>query len=237
MKAAVVSSPGAEPEYADFPEPVVGDGSELARRVAAGIHPVVRALASGRHYGSSDAWPMVPASTRSPTEWPRPRASVRLPPEGDPLQVAAGVNPGLSSWLPLRARVDETGGAGLALRDAALRRAARLGPGERPGASRSALPDRRGLARGVGRPSGGLSVAQLTGGGVPCAEAARPASHPQLAQAWLKAEQANSSASRWGSGLARTSSQSRMYSPRVWSQWAVDGEILALAKVSAAGYA
>lgn len=28
--------------------------------VAAGIHPVVRSLAAGRHYGSSGIWPQIP---------------------------------------------------------------------------------------------------------------------------------------------------------------------------------
>src|ERR1700691_4714581 len=60
MKAAVITSPGATPEYADFADPGAADGRELVELVAAGIHPVVRSLASGRHYGSAGVWPMIP---------------------------------------------------------------------------------------------------------------------------------------------------------------------------------
>ena len=60
MKAAIVKSPGATPEYGEFAEPTVEDGYELLGLVAAGLHPVVRSLASGGHYGSSGAWPLIP---------------------------------------------------------------------------------------------------------------------------------------------------------------------------------
>ena len=47
MKAAVVSSQAAAPEYAEFADPAAADGRELVDLVAAGIHPIVRSLAAG----------------------------------------------------------------------------------------------------------------------------------------------------------------------------------------------
>lgn len=127
MKAAVINEPGDAPRYEDFPEPPRDDARQVVSLVAAGIHPVVRSLASGQHYGSEGGWPMIPgvdAVARTGdgrlvytgfTEHPygtlaeRMSVPMTLPlPEGaDPLQVAAGLNPGMSSWLPLRARQTE----------------------------------------------------------------------------------------------------------------------------------
>jgi NADPH:quinone reductase-like Zn-dependent oxidoreductase len=60
MKAAVLRGPGEVPEHADFDDPQVPEGYELVEIVAAGIHPVVRSIAAGRHYGSTGTWPLVP---------------------------------------------------------------------------------------------------------------------------------------------------------------------------------
>ena len=60
MKAAIVTAPGTTPEYGEFPEPQVDDGYELVELVAAGLHPIVRSLAAGRHYGSTQSWPLIP---------------------------------------------------------------------------------------------------------------------------------------------------------------------------------
>jgi len=129
MKAAILNSPDASPSYGDFPDPKPDDGHELVTMVAAGIHPLVRALASGRHYASKGAWPMVPGvdavaqtADRSLiyTGFIKPPygtfaerlaapAGMRftLPVGADPVQIAGGMNPGLSSWLPLNARKRE----------------------------------------------------------------------------------------------------------------------------------
>ena len=56
MKAAVMQGQGSLPALSDFDDPVAGEGRELVDLVAAGIHPVVRSVAEGRHYGSSGAW-------------------------------------------------------------------------------------------------------------------------------------------------------------------------------------
>lgn len=137
MKAAIAQAPGAVPTYGEFADPVAEEGHELVDLVAAGLHPIVRSLAAGRHYGSIDAWPLIPgvdAVARNAagelifTGFVRPPYgtfaqrmavpnSVRfpLPPGADPLAIAGGMNPGLSSWLPLNARVAELAALGTVL--------------------------------------------------------------------------------------------------------------------------
>jgi NADPH:quinone reductase-like Zn-dependent oxidoreductase len=137
MKAAVLKSPGVTPEYGDFAEPVVGEGQELVELVGAAIHPVVRSLATGSHYGSSGTWPLIPgvdAVARTSagdliyTGFIQPpygtlaeRMAVPrtirfdLPVGADAVKVAAGVNPGLASWLPLSARAAEVDALGTVL--------------------------------------------------------------------------------------------------------------------------
>ncbi len=121
MRAAVVTAPGAVPVAGTFAEPELIPGAELVEIVAAGLHPVVRSLVSGRHYGSTGSWPKIPGvdavARRSdgslcytgfiadPYGTFAERAAVRLtlpvPDEADPVALAAGMNPGMSSWLPL----------------------------------------------------------------------------------------------------------------------------------------
>jgi NADPH:quinone reductase-like Zn-dependent oxidoreductase len=131
VKAAIVKRPDAIPEYGDFADPNPEEGFELVDLVAAGLHPIVRSLATGRHYGSPGSWPLIPgvdAVARTGggqliyTGFVRPpygtfaqRMAVpkavrfEVPSGADPVRVAGGVNPGLSSWLPLRARIAELG--------------------------------------------------------------------------------------------------------------------------------
>ncbi|NNC11945.1 zinc-binding alcohol dehydrogenase family protein [Planctomonas sp. JC2975] len=137
MKAAVIESAGLAPRYGEFPEPETSEDRELVSLVAAGIHPVVRALAAGSHYGSHGLWPAIPgvdavARTDDGTliytgfiaapygtlaeRMAVPHAPrLPLPTGADPVQVAGGMNPGLSSWMPLNARRDETGSLGTVL--------------------------------------------------------------------------------------------------------------------------
>ena len=131
MKAALVDAPGESARYGDFADPAEQEGRHVVELVAAGIHPIVRGLASGRHYGSSDEWPLVPgvdAVVRNAdgalaySGFPQPpwgtlaqRISVPsllwipLPEGADPARVAGGVNPGMASWLLLQARRTELG--------------------------------------------------------------------------------------------------------------------------------
>ncbi|MBO2451136.1 zinc-binding alcohol dehydrogenase family protein [Actinomadura barringtoniae] len=136
--------------------------------VAAGIHPATRSIASGSHYSSAGAYPLVPgldAVARTPegrlvytgfvqdpygTLAERMAAPLRarfpLAEGAAPEPVAGGINPGLSTWLPLRARSAEveelgtvlvlgvTGTAGyLAVQNARLLGATRvIGVGRNP---------------------------------------------------------------------------------------------------------
>lgn len=137
MKAAIVSAPGSAPAYGEFAEPVVSEGRELVSLVAAGIHPIVRSLAAGRHYGSTDTWPLIPgvdAVARTAdgvliytgfVEAPYGTLAERmavpagrrllLPTGADPVQIAGGLNPGLSSWMPLKMRAAVIGPLGTVL--------------------------------------------------------------------------------------------------------------------------
>jgi len=60
MKAAVIDSLARGQRFADFADPVVGGGEILVKVTAAGLHPMVRMLASGEHYGSQGSLPMIP---------------------------------------------------------------------------------------------------------------------------------------------------------------------------------
>lgn len=60
MHAAVVEAFDQTPRYKEFADPVAGDGEVLVEVKAAGLHPIVKALASGKHYGSTGELPLVP---------------------------------------------------------------------------------------------------------------------------------------------------------------------------------
>lgn len=121
MRAAILTSPDSLPVAGEFATPTPLGDLPLLELVAAGMHQVVRSVASGRHYGSPGTYPLVPgvdAVARTPegtlvyTGWPRApwgtmaeflATPVGLPlPEGaDPLAIAAGMNPAMSGWMPL----------------------------------------------------------------------------------------------------------------------------------------
>jgi NADPH:quinone reductase-like Zn-dependent oxidoreductase len=133
MHAAVVRSFDAPPRYETFeaPEPS-GEQQILVDVLAAGLHPRVRSGAAGSHYTSTDALPLIPGVDgvgRSPegrllyfvafdgalgtmaerTAIDRRRA-VALDDDADVPAIAAGMNPGMSSWLALRKRISFAAG-------------------------------------------------------------------------------------------------------------------------------
>ena len=137
MKAAVLYSADSDPVYDDFEEPAAGPGTQLVDLAAAGIHHLTRSVASGRHYSRAAAFPAIPglnavartaggqlvftASARRRTA-PWPSASSRPTPCGSRCRPAPrprpwprASNPGLASWLPLRARPAEAGPLGTVL--------------------------------------------------------------------------------------------------------------------------
>ena len=127
--AAVVTSFEHPPCYQPFEDPVAQDEhEEIVRVLAAGLHPRVRSDASGSHYTSTGALPLIPGidgvgetsggervyfllidTTRgSMAEWVAVdrRRSVVLPTDADVERIAAAMNPGMSSWVALRRRID-----------------------------------------------------------------------------------------------------------------------------------
>src|SRR5215472_10450328 len=60
MNAVVIESFDAAPRYTSFDDPVAGDGELLISVTAAGLHPIVKALARGTHYGSTGKLPFIP---------------------------------------------------------------------------------------------------------------------------------------------------------------------------------
>jgi NADPH:quinone reductase-like Zn-dependent oxidoreductase len=204
MKAAVLDAPNSVPFYGDFPEPQAGPGTELVDLVAAGIHHVTRSVASGRHYGSDGAYPLIPglnavARTRAgqlvfTSSAPPPYGTfaeriaspdaMRFPlPDGaSPEAVAAGINPGMASWLPLQARLAEaaklgpvlilgvTGMSGfLAVQNARLLGATRVvGVGRsRPGLDRAAAAGAEPVALTGDRDADAAALASALGGDAP----------------------------------------------------------------------
>lgn len=133
MHAAVVTSFDIPPTYQEFPTPTPqGSDEVLVTVLAAGLHPRVRSQADGSHYTSSDALPLVPGidgvgtgpdgalryfllpdtamGTMAEQTVADLRRSIVLPAGSDPVQIAAAMNPALSSWVALRRRVDFPGG-------------------------------------------------------------------------------------------------------------------------------
>ena len=167
MHAAVVTSFDAPPRYQEHEAPRPADGEVLLDVLAVGLHPRTRSGAAGRHYTSSGQLPMIPGidgvgrrpdgrrvyfvaaddtlGTMADLARADERRSVELPPEADAVQIAAAMNPAMSSWVALRRRVPlhdgqsvlvlgATGNAGAM----AVQVARRLGAGRVVGAGRDA---------------------------------------------------------------------------------------------------
>jgi NADPH:quinone reductase-like Zn-dependent oxidoreductase len=129
MYAAVVSAFNAPPRFEQMNAPEShGEHEVLVDVLASGLHPRVRSQANGSHYTSSDLLPLVPgidgvgrlADGRN-VYFILPdttmgamaeqtvidlRRSVVLPDDLDPVMLAAAMNPGMSSWVGLRRRLD-----------------------------------------------------------------------------------------------------------------------------------
>lgn len=126
MNAAIVYSFDAPPRYTSFAEPVAAEGETVVTVVAAGLHPIVKSLARGTHYGSTGELPFIPGvdgvgrledgrmvlfggsrppfgtfAERAPAS---PRMCLPLPGGMDPVMAAGIANPGMSSWVALTMR-------------------------------------------------------------------------------------------------------------------------------------
>jgi len=126
MNAAVVQAFDRPPRYTTFAGPIAGEGEKLVSVSAAGLHPIVKALASGTHYGSSGELPFIAGVdgvgkledgtrvffgiARSPFGTFAERAlaaswmCLPLPEALDDVTAAGIANPAMSSWAALTAR-------------------------------------------------------------------------------------------------------------------------------------
>jgi NADPH:quinone reductase-like Zn-dependent oxidoreductase len=126
VNAAVVTSFSAPPKYSSFADPQPTEGELIVNVTAAGLHPIVRALANGTHYGSTGEFPFIPGvdgagrledGTRVYFGTTRPLYGtfaekavtakwicIPLPDGLDEVTAAGIANPGMSSWAALKAR-------------------------------------------------------------------------------------------------------------------------------------
>jgi NADPH:quinone reductase-like Zn-dependent oxidoreductase len=126
VNAAVVTSFSAPPKYSSFADPQPTEGELIVNVTAAGLHPIVRALANGTHYGSTGEFPFIPGvdgagrledGTRVYFGTTRPLYGtfaekavtakwicISLPDSLDEVTAAGIANPGMSSWAALKAR-------------------------------------------------------------------------------------------------------------------------------------
>ncbi|HTT89787.1 MAG TPA: zinc-binding alcohol dehydrogenase family protein [Acidimicrobiales bacterium] len=167
MHAAVVRSFDHPPRYETFPTPRPAEPDEVIVDVlAAALHPRVRTDASGRHYTSTGALPMIPGIDgvgRLPdgqqiyfvvpdNMWGSMaeqavadlRLTVPLAEDVNVAKVAAAMNPAMSAWVALRRRVPLQAGQSVLVLGAtgnagamAVQVAKRLGAGAVIGAGRN----------------------------------------------------------------------------------------------------
>jgi len=126
MNAAVLHTLGKPPRCEPFAEPIAGDGEVIVHVRAAALKPVDKQLASGAHYASTQALPIVCGidgvghlddgsrvffgGIRPPYGAMAQRTVVRrafafaIPDALSDETAAAIVNPGVSAWLTLAAR-------------------------------------------------------------------------------------------------------------------------------------
>lgn len=128
MKAALITSYDAPPEYCDVADPpAVESGQMLVDVLAAGLHHITRGRASGQHYSINGTLPVIagvdgvgrgtdgrlryfvqepglPGSMAQRTVIALDH-SIELPHGVDPVLLAGAMNPAMASWLALRCRV------------------------------------------------------------------------------------------------------------------------------------
>lgn len=132
MHAALVESFDAPPHYTEFADPIPAEDEVLVAVSAVGLHPIVKSLAAGRHYGSTGVLPFIPgidgvgslddgsrvffAAARSPFGTfaercvaPRNRC-MAIPGNLNDTTVAAMMNPGMSSFAALTQRIQFAAG-------------------------------------------------------------------------------------------------------------------------------
>ena len=135
MRAALVRAFGSPPSYTTFADPVAGEGELAVTITAAGLHPIVKSLANGSHYGSTGVLPFVPGvdgvgrledgtrvyfggapspfGTFSERSLAAKSMCIPVPKELDDATAAGIANPAMSSWVALTARAKFVAGEGV----------------------------------------------------------------------------------------------------------------------------
>jgi NADPH2:quinone reductase len=126
MNAAVVRAFDVPPSYSTFPDPVPQEGEMPVTVTAAALHQIVKSLANGTHYGSTEELPFIPGvdgvgrledgtriyfgGVRAPYGTFAERANangkiwIPLPNGLDDVTAAGIANPAMSSLVALTAR-------------------------------------------------------------------------------------------------------------------------------------
>lgn len=126
MRAAVVNLLGQAPKYQEFRDPEPAEGEALLQVRAAGLHPIVKALAAGAHYAAGGELPAIPGvdgvgvlpdgrrvyfgmvrrpwGTMAERAAALPRNCVPLPDGLGDAEAAAIANPGMSAWVSMKER-------------------------------------------------------------------------------------------------------------------------------------
>lgn len=129
MRAAVVLSPSEPPIYGTYDDPVAAEGQSVIEVLAAPLSPIVRSIASGRHYSSASdvpkhgyvpgvdgvginaagervyfLFPKVPFGSMAQYALVSTTSTVPVPDGISSERAAAVVTGGLSAWVALRER-------------------------------------------------------------------------------------------------------------------------------------
>ena len=178
MNAALVESYDRPPRYTTFADPVAADGEVEVEITAAALHPIVKSLANGTHYGATGKFPFIPgldgagrlkdgtrvyfgvtregygtfAETAATQKW----MCLPIPDTLDDVTVAAMMNPGMSSWAALKSRAQFVTGENILILGAtgiagelAVQIAKRLGAGKVIAAGRNPEALARAKQRGA----------------------------------------------------------------------------------------
>ncbi|WP_288527880.1 zinc-binding alcohol dehydrogenase family protein [uncultured Secundilactobacillus sp.] len=123
MKAAVITDYNQLPVYQEIKRPSVNQDEVLLSVEAASVNHLVRARASGRHYSAKAALPLIPGNDGVGVDQAGHRYYFNangslaeqvavstpylfeLPQGGDAAVIAAAVNPAMSSYMALKARL------------------------------------------------------------------------------------------------------------------------------------
>jgi NADPH:quinone reductase-like Zn-dependent oxidoreductase len=159
MNAALVEAYDRPPRYTAFADAVPEEGEVEIEVTAAALHPIVKSLANGSHYGATGKFPFIPgvdgagrfndgsrvyfgvirdgygtfAERAVAPSW----LCVPIPDAIDDVTAAAMMNPGMSSWAALKARAQFVTGESILILGAtgiagelAVQIAKRLGAGK-----------------------------------------------------------------------------------------------------------